>query len=174
MNGDDVDGDDVDGDDEVPAARPVLDQVNIVVGDMEAMAAFYRRLGVELDSGDPRWASHHRSSPRAHADGDREAGAQPAVDLDLDSPAFAAVWNQGWPAGTTGVVIGFRLPSRDAVDELYATLTSAGHAGQQPPYDAFWGSRYAVVADPDGNAVGLMSPSDPALRTRPPDPATLG
>ena len=32
---------------------------------------------------------------------------------------------------------------------------------QQEPYDAFWGARYAIVEDPDGNAVGLMSPIDP-------------
>ena len=50
---------------------------------------------------------------------------------------------------------------------MYADLTGAGYRGQQPPYDAFWGARYAVVEDPDGNAVGLMSPSDPALPQRP-------
>jgi hypothetical protein len=38
----------------------------------------------------------------------------------------------------------------------------------QPPFDAFWGARYAIVEDPDGNHIGLMSPSDPALRTAPP------
>jgi uncharacterized glyoxalase superfamily protein PhnB len=36
---------------------------------------------------------------------------------------------------------------------------------QQPPYDAFWGARYAVVSDPDGNAVGIMSPIDPDRRS---------
>ena len=35
---------------------------------------------------------------------------------------------------------------------------------QQEPYDAFWGARYAVVSDPDGNGVGIMSPIDPAQR----------
>jgi hypothetical protein len=40
-------------------------------------------------------------------------------------------------------------------------LTAAGYAGPQPPYDAFWGARYAIVQDPDDNDVGLMSPIDP-------------
>jgi hypothetical protein len=31
-----------------------------------------------------------------------------------------------------------------------------------------WGARYAIVVDPDGNHIGLMSPSDPALRRAPP------
>ncbi len=42
---------------------------------------------------------------------------------------------------------------------------------QQDPYDAFWGARYAVVSDPDGNGVGIMSPPDPAMRTAPPEPS---
>ena len=66
-------------------------------------------------------------------------------------------------------VIVFSLPSRDAVDTMYAELTDAGHGGHQPPYDAFWGARYAVVDDPDGNFVGLMSPSEPAFKSAPPD-----
>jgi hypothetical protein len=44
-------------------------------------------------------------------------------------------------------------------------------AGQKAPEDAFWGSRYAIVEDPDGNAIGLMSPADLARQTeRPPPP----
>ena len=64
--------------------------------------------------------------------------------------------------------MGFSLPSREAVDERYAELTSAGYRGRQPPVDAFWGARYAVIEDPDGNHVGLMSPKDPARRSAPP------
>lgn len=47
-----------------------------------------------------------------------------------------------------------------------------GHKGRQPPYDAFWGARYAIVADPDGNDVGLMSPLDEKRRTWPPTEST--
>ena len=49
-------------------------------------------------------------------------------------------------------------------------LTSAGFAGQQPPWDGFMGARYAVVTDPDGNSVGLMGPIDPARKSMPPEP----
>ena len=66
--------------------------------------------------------------------------------------------------------IGFGVSSREAVDELYEELTKAGYRGQQPPFDAFWGARFAVVEDPDGNAVGLMSPRDPARRSVPTPP----
>jgi uncharacterized glyoxalase superfamily protein PhnB len=135
-----------------------LDQVNIVVRDMEAMSEFYERLGIAIRSGLPEWAAHHRNT-----------GTVDGIDIDLDSKEFAAVWNEGWPGGS-GVVLGFRVVSREEVDRLYKDLTAAGYTGQQVPYDAFWGSRYAVVADPDGNSVGLMSPPDDALTTAPPSP----
>ncbi|HEV2069872.1 MAG TPA: VOC family protein [Acidimicrobiales bacterium] len=137
--------------------RAVLDQVNVVVVDMEAMAEFYGRLGLELRSGLPQWAPHHRQTERENA----------GVHLALDSRQFAAMWNQGW-RGEGGIVLGFRVPSRDDVDGLYDELTSAGYSGQQAPYDAFWGARYAVVSDPDGNSVGLMSPTDAAFQLPPP------
>ncbi len=141
-------------------ARPVLDQLNVIVGDMEAMVGFYRALGVELPDAPPPWDEHHRSAPNPGG-----------LDFDLDSSTFASAWNQGWPRGQTGLVIGFRVPSRDDVDGTYARLTGMGYDGQQEPYDAFWGARYAIVTDPDGNAVGIMSPIDPARRTAPPDPS---
>lgn len=141
--------------------RPVLNQINLVVRDMAVMTEFYRRLGVEIPSTPPPWDRHHRTV--ATPDG---------IDFDLDSAEFAGQWNQGWPPGGTGSVIGFRFSSRAAVDTTYADLTAAGYAGQQPPYDAFWGARYAVVGDPEGNSVGLMSPIDPARKSPPPTPPT--
>ena len=139
-------------------ARIVLDQVNLVVDDMAATSAFYRELGLEIDAGPmPEWEPHHVSARTA--DG---------ADVDIDSVAFAAVWNTG--SKGAGVVLGFRVESRDAVDELYEQLMAAGHAGQQEPYDAFWGARYAIVTDPSGNPVGLMSPVDPERRTPVPPP----
>jgi uncharacterized glyoxalase superfamily protein PhnB len=135
-------------------ARVVFDQVNLVVDDMEAVVGFYEALGIEVSAVGPAdWLPHHRSATVEGA------------DLDLDSTAFAAVWNSG--STGPGIVLGFRVESREAVDELYQALTAAGHQGQQAPYDAFWGARYAIVTDPAGSSVGLMSPSDPARRSPP-------
>ena len=67
-------------------------------------------------------------------------------------------------------MLGFSLASPEAVDEMYAELTGAGYRGHQPPYDAFWGARYAIVDDPDGNPVGLMSPIEEELKYWPPRP----
>ena len=138
-----------------------LDQINIVVRDMDAMSEFYGRLGLQIEAPSPEWAAHHRSD-------DADDGGGP-VDFDLDSQEFAQVWNEGWPGGP-GVVLTFRVDSRDDVDRLYRELASAGYRTQQAPYDTFWGARFAIVADPDGNSVGLMSHADPARATPAPSP----
>ncbi len=143
--------------------RAVLDQLNIVVRDMDAAVDFYRRLGIDIPETLPEWQAHHRTA---------DIGGE--VDLDFDSTAFTPQWDAGWPASRPGVVVGFRVATREDVDDLYAELTGAGHVGQQTPYDAFWGARYALVEDPSGNAVGLMSPVDPARRTRPSPPPASG
>jgi catechol 2,3-dioxygenase-like lactoylglutathione lyase family enzyme len=146
---------------------PRLSQLNIVSGDAAASVAFYRRLGVDIPD-DAVWRTptgiHHVSARDPAGDG--------AFELDLDSTAFAQLWNAGWRGRGDlrgRVVVGFEVGSRAAVDALYRDLTAAGHKGLQAPCDAFWGARYAVVEDPDGVAVGLMSPRSAEMRSPPPD-----
>ncbi len=134
--------------------RPVMDQVNLVVSDVEASVAFYRLLGLDIPDTDPEWKARHRSATTE------------GLDLDFDSEEFARQWDPGWSGGMG--VLGFKVPTREAVDERHAALTAAGHLSQAAPYDAFWGARYAIVEDPDGNAVGIMSPVDPERRSAPP------
>ena len=145
----------------MPQARPVLNQLNLVARDFEKTVAFYRRLGVDVPEG--------RRSP---SDGTRHAQVEAGSDfsLEFDNVGLARLYNAAWrrPEGSSRALIGFALPSREAVDATYADLVAAGHEPRQPPYDTFWGARYAVVADPDGNDVGLMSPVDDAKRSWPP------
>jgi catechol 2,3-dioxygenase-like lactoylglutathione lyase family enzyme len=131
--------------------------LNIIVSDMAATVEFYRRLGVVTGDGQDLSGAHVQL---------RMPGG---FSLELDTIESARLWHAGWRAdpASVGVVIGFALPSRDAVDERYAELTSAGYVGRQRPFDAFWGARYAIVADPDGNDVGLMSPLDESRQTWP-------
>ncbi len=148
-------------DDTPGSGRPRLDQFTLVVSDMTASVDFYRLLGLDIPDTLPEWQARHRS-----------AATDDGIDLDFDSVEFAQQWNRGQPGDVTRGpgVLGFKFGSRDAVDETYARLTAAGHRSQQPPYDAFWGARYAIVEDPDGNAVGLMSPIDAARTSAPPGP----
>lgn len=140
----------------------VLDKLNLISRDFDATIAFYRLLGMKIPEKTVwRTASggHHVQIPLPNG-----------LSLDFDSPALARAYNKGFRGNTNGgnVVIGFGVSTRRSVDDTYAKLTKAGHKGLQPPWDAFWGSRYAVVADPDGNYAGIMSPADPKRRTQPP------
>lgn len=140
-------------------SAPDLHMLNLVVADMAASLAFYRRLGIAVPGGQDAAAAHVQL---------RMPGG---LSLELDTAESARIWHAGWRADPAGVrvVIGFSLPTREAVDERYAELTSAGYAGRQPPFDAFWGARWAIVADPDGNDIGLMSPIDESRRAWPPE-----
>lgn len=61
-----------------------LDQINIVVRNMDAMAAFHESLGVELRDGPPEWQPHHRnSSPNSSPAG--------TIAIELDSGRLAVV-----------------------------------------------------------------------------------
>ena len=143
----------------MPALR--LDQVNLVVRDVQATRAFYTLLGLDFGAErDPVWADHHVSA---------EHTERVPLDVDLDSTTFVHKWDRGWPGGS-GVVLGFKVDSREEVDEVVAALADAGVPVQQEPFDAFWGARYAIVSDPDGNGVGIMSPVDAGRRSEAPDP----
>jgi uncharacterized glyoxalase superfamily protein PhnB len=145
---------------------PDLHMLNVVVGDMVASLDFYRRLGIAVPApGDAAGAHVQLKMPGGFS-------------LELDTAESARLWHAGWRAdpASANVVLGFMLPDRQAVDDRYAELTAAGYRGRQPPFDAFWGARYAIVADPDGTDVGLMSPVEDSRRTWPPSqsPAPAG
>ena len=134
-----------------------LHMLNVVTADLAASLDFYGRIGVDVPE---------VRDDAAHVELDQPGG----FSLEIDTHASARIWHAGFRAdpGGVGMILGFRLATSQAVDERYAELTAAGYAGRQPPFDAFWGARYAIVADPDGNDVGLMGPMDDALRHMPP------
>jgi len=135
-------------------AAPVFSQLNIVVSDMGATLAFYRRLGLPVE-GEPDTVHARAALPNG-------------LLLEWDTAEFAAQWDSGSRGATpNSTVIGFAVATRQGVDDLYADLTAAGYHGRQRPWDAFWGARYAIVEDPDGNPVGLMSPIEAEHRSPP-------
>jgi predicted lactoylglutathione lyase len=135
--------------------QPSFTQLNLVTKDMAATLAFYRRLGVAIEGG----------PDDDHVEGTLADG----LTIEWDSESGVRAWDSGWAGHTGGsTVLNFTLPSRVAVDEMYADLTEAGGRAHQRPYDAFFGARYAIVDDPDGNPVGLMSPIDRERKYWPP------
>jgi catechol 2,3-dioxygenase-like lactoylglutathione lyase family enzyme len=147
--------------------KPIFDQINLVCGDLSASIAFYRRLGVEIPA-----AGIWRTPTDAHHVSAAEQSTDRSIDFDLDSTAFAQRWNAGWKGRTDlrgRVVVGFGVPARTDVDDIFRDMTGAGYRGLQEPHDAFWGARYAIIEDPDGIAVGLMSPMSPDKKSPPPE-----
>jgi catechol 2,3-dioxygenase-like lactoylglutathione lyase family enzyme len=123
---------------------PKLDLIGLVVEDMGASLAFYRRLGfdVPLDSDN-----------EPHVDAELPGGLRFAWDTVDTIRSFAPEWTK--PTGGSAVGLAFRC---DDVDKTYAELVEAGYRGHKQPWDAFWGQRYACVEDPDGNVVDLFAP----------------
>lgn len=143
--------------------QPDLNQLDLIADDMEATIAFYRDLGVEI----PEESIWRTATGAHHVDLTMPGG----LIVHFDSPALARTYDRGWtpPSGVgSRIVLTFHVPTRDGVDAIHARLVAQGHPDSQPPYDTFWGARYAIVVDPDGHHVGIMSPSDPERRRGPP------
>lgn len=130
-------------------------QINVLVSDMAASIEFYRLL--ELDVSDPfEWPA---GSNAQHVDDMR---SENGCYMAFDNYPMARIWNRRFdPDRKEGnVVIGLLVETREDVDRLFEKAKTAGYPVGQEPYDAFFGSRYAIVIDPDGNQVGLKSPID--------------
>jgi catechol 2,3-dioxygenase-like lactoylglutathione lyase family enzyme len=126
---------------------PTLNSIGLVVADMGASLAFYRRLGLDIP---------------ASADGEPHVDVALAGGLHLvwDTVETIHSFDPGWtpPTGGPRTAFSFACASPAEVDTTYTELVDAGYEGHLKPWDAFWGMRYAVVHDPDGHGVDLMAP----------------
>jgi catechol 2,3-dioxygenase-like lactoylglutathione lyase family enzyme len=147
------------------ASPLALGQINIVVRDVRKAVPFYRLLGLSIEENPlAGWPPHHASGVTSNG-----------VRVELDSIAFAKQWNPGLDEATLGsaAIPFFHVAAREEIDRVHARVAAAGFKSQKAPEDAFWGARYAIVEDPDGNAVGIMSPIDDSMRRPPPHPPRL-
>jgi catechol 2,3-dioxygenase-like lactoylglutathione lyase family enzyme len=124
-----------------------LDVIGLVVADMAASLAFYRRLGLDIPAD---------ADAAPHVEFALPGGLRLAWDTEATIRSFAPDWKTG--DGGSRTSLAFRLPDSAAVDDAYVELTDAGYHGEHPPWDAFWGQRYAVVHDPDGLSIDLFAP----------------
>ncbi|MER7948136.1 VOC family protein [Streptomyces sp. NPDC096079] len=135
--------------DTAPRITPRFDLVGLVVSDMAASLAFYRRLGLDVPAG-------AESAP--HVEAALPGGLRIAWDTEDVVRSFDPSWTR--PAGGNRVELAFRCGSPADVDAVYEELTAAGYRGHLKPWDAVWGQRYAVVLDPDGSGVSLFAPRE--------------
>jgi catechol 2,3-dioxygenase-like lactoylglutathione lyase family enzyme len=128
--------------------NPRLDLIGIVVADMARSLAFYRRLGLDIPAS---------ADSEGHVEVALLGGLRLAWDTVEVMKSFDAEWTQ--PTGGSRFGLAFLVDSPADVDALYAELVASGATGHLEPWDAFWGQRYAVLKDPDGNDVSLFAPN---------------
>ena len=130
-----------------PTASPKLSMFGVVADDLPKTLAFYRRLGVDIPV---------EADQSPHVEVNLPGGLRLAWDSAETIRSFDPEW-QPPSGGSHRFAIAFEYDSPAAVDAAYADLVGAGYPGHLPPWDAAWGQRYAIVKDPDGNAVDLFS-----------------
>jgi catechol 2,3-dioxygenase-like lactoylglutathione lyase family enzyme len=126
-----------------------LELIGLVVDDMARSLAFYRALGFDLPP---------EADEQPHVDVTLPSGLRLAWDTVATIRSFEPEWQP--PTGGHRIALAFGCESPAGVDAAYDDLVAQGYAGHKPPWDAFWGQRYAIVDDPDGNSVELFAPSD--------------
>ena len=121
--------------------------IGLVVADLAASIAFYRLLGLAFPADIDETAGHV------------ECQLGGGIRLLLDTRETVAAFLPGWtaPTGSPRGSLAFEFDSPAEVDATYRQLTEAGHHGHKEPWDAFWGQRYALLLDPDGNGVDLYA-----------------
>ena len=124
---------------------PKFDLIGLVVKDMAATLAFYRLLGLDIPQG---------AEKEGHVEV-QVGGIRLAWDTEAVVSSFDAERRFTDSQGRIGLA--FLCDHAAAVDALYEKVISAGYDSHKAPWDAFWGQRYAVVLDPDGNHIDLFA-----------------
>src|SRR5688572_26056686 len=124
---------------------PQLNALGIVTSDMARSIAFYRLLCLDV--------------PETPDEGHVDMFLPNGVRFMLDSEDVVRSFRPEWKRETGNQLgLAFECGSPAEVDELYARVVDAGFDGENEPWDAFWGQRYAQLRDPDGVPVDLYAP----------------
>lgn len=121
------------------------DMIGLSVRDMAASLRFYRLLGLAIPEG---------VEGEDHVEVITPNGYRIAWDSVEMIKGLYPDWVE--PHGQR-MGLAFKCDSPAEVDAAYGRFMAAGYQARRAPWDAFWGQRYAVVLDPDGNGVDLFA-----------------
>ena len=123
-----------------------MNAIGIVSADVQRSLEFYALLGLAVPVFD---------AAEDHFQCDLGNGVTLMWDtvklIEQITPGY--VHRKGGPIGMC-----FECGSVAEVDQVYASLVGAGFESDAAPWDAFWGQRYAIVKDPDGNSTSIYAP----------------
>src|SRR5256885_2992468 len=114
---------------------PRFNAIGLVVADMAASVAFYRRLGL-----------HFSSDTNDHESCALSDGVTLMLDTEESIRSFTPDWER--PSGSPRVALAVQFDTPAEVDRTFDELISSGYQASRKPWDAFWGHRYASVLDP--------------------------
>ena len=126
--------------------KPRFDAIGLVVSNLTASIAFYRRLGIDLPN----------PTENGHIEATLPGGMRFMMDTVEEVRSFDLNWTP--PSGGHRIALAFLCESPAEVDTHYRRLIDEGAEAHKEPWDAFWGQRDAEVKDPDGNVVALFAP----------------
>jgi catechol 2,3-dioxygenase-like lactoylglutathione lyase family enzyme len=126
---------------------PRLNAFSVVVADMATTLAFYRSLGLDIPAA---------ADSEPHVDVELGGGIRLMFDTADVVRSMYPDWHHPGPT-SFGMAMAFECASPADVDATHARLVDHGAVSAKEPWDAFWGMRYAVVHDPDGNPVDLYA-----------------
>ena len=122
-----------------------LDAITVTSRDLLASAKFYSLLGFRF----PEFASDEKHLEPVTPEGE--------VRLMIDERELMQSITGEPPRPANHSAFAMKCESPAEVDTAVARLREAGFSVVKYPWDAFWGQRYAIVADPDGYRIDLFA-----------------
>ncbi|GAA3871300.1 VOC family protein [Celeribacter arenosi] len=128
--------------------RPTIDAVAVSATDIERSIAFYALLGFDFDGEGAFKSDEHVEPVRVTGE----------PRLMIDAAELMEKLTGERPHAPNHSVFAMLCDTPAEVDRVVRDVSAQGHAVLTAPWDAFWGQRYATVADPDGYRIDLFAP----------------
>ena len=123
-----------------------LDAITVTSRNLSTSAKFYSLLGFRF----PEFAPDEKHLEPITAEGE--------VRLMIDERELMKSITGHEPTPPNHSSFAIKCGGPAEVDAAVAGIRDAGFTVVKEPWDAFWGQRYAIVADPDGYMVDLFAP----------------
>jgi uncharacterized glyoxalase superfamily protein PhnB len=123
-----------------------IDAIGVTSSTLKHTVEFYRLLGFQFPE---------VGEDEDHVEAEGISGSARLM-IDTKKSMAEILGQQPTPANHGAFAVHYDTPAE--IDAVASKVKAAGFTVIKEPWDAFWGQRYAVVADPDGYQIDLYSP----------------